>query len=231
MKTLLATAAIAAALASTPAAAANLLTNGGFEGGPANNMGTYYRGPLAPDGWSRVAGLEAPDIVSDAYNQSGAGFLVLLNPQEGDRFLDMNGASPTGGIYQDVTGLVAGSQVTLTYWVGQWAQNSAGDLAATLSDAQSLTQLATKTVSLPYSPGAQSSTWTQYTLTAAAPTSGAIRVQFAGNSSSTSRGAPGLDNVALNATAAAPEPSAWALMIIGFGGAGAVLRRRRVLMA
>ena len=26
-----------------------------------------------------------------------------------------------------------------------------------------------------------------------------------------------------------PEPASWALMIMGFGGAGAVLRRRRVL--
>ncbi|WP_296600397.1 PEPxxWA-CTERM sorting domain-containing protein [Phenylobacterium sp.] len=220
-------AAAAAALISTPALGANLLTNGGFEAGPANNNGTYYRGPLAPEGWSRVAGLEAPDIVSDAYTQAGAGFLVLLDPQEGDRFLDMNGASPTGGLYQDVTGLAAGSQVTLTYWVGQWAQNSAGDLVATLSDAQTLGQLATKTVSLPYAPGAQSSTWTQYTLTTIAPTSGAIRVQFAGNSSSVARGAPGLDNVALEATTGVPEPSAWALMICGLGAAGLRLRRRR----
>src|SRR5687768_7979046 len=94
-----------ALLATSPAAAANLLTNGGFEGAPAANNGTYYRGPLAPEGWNRVAGLEAPDILNDAYGQAGAGFLVLLNPQEGDRFLDMNGASPTGGLYQDVTGL------------------------------------------------------------------------------------------------------------------------------
>jgi hypothetical protein len=33
------------------------------------------------------------------------------------------------------------------------------------------------------------------------------------------------------ATAAIPEPTTWALMILGFGGAGAVLRRRRQLVA
>ena len=32
------------------------------------------------------------------------------------------------------------------------------------------------------------------------------------------------------ATAAVPEPGAWALMIMGFGGAGAMIRRRRVAL-
>ena len=38
-----------------------------------------------------------------------------------------------------------------------------------------------------------------------------------------------IDRVALNS--AAPEPAAWALMIVGFGSAGAMLRRRRVATA
>jgi len=38
-----------------------------------------------------------------------------------------------------------------------------------------------------------------------------------------------LDNVRLSGVAAVPEPTTWALMILGFGGAGAMLRRRRVL--
>ena len=36
------------------------------------------------------------------------------------------------------------------------------------------------------------------------------------------------DNVSIQASSGAPEPAAWALMILGFGGAGAQLRRRRV---
>jgi len=37
-----------------------------------------------------------------------------------------------------------------------------------------------------------------------------------------------LDNVAVTADGAAvPEPATWALMVLGFGGAGALLRRRR----
>lgn len=41
-----------------------------------------------------------------------------------------------------------------------------------------------------------------------------------------------LDNVSLDSpTTAVPEPTTWALMIAGFGGAGAMLRRRRTTAA
>jgi hypothetical protein len=41
-----------------------------------------------------------------------------------------------------------------------------------------------------------------------------------------------LDNVRFNesTTSGAPEPAAWALMILGFGGMGAMLRRRRLAL-
>lgn len=40
---------------------------------------------------------------------------------------------------------------------------------------------------------------------------------------------PVLDNIQLSITAV-PEPGTWALMIVGFGSAGAMIRRRRVAM-
>jgi hypothetical protein len=40
-----------------------------------------------------------------------------------------------------------------------------------------------------------------------------------------------IDNLALEGVAAVPEPGAWALMILGFGGVGATLRRRRQAFA
>ncbi len=39
-----------------------------------------------------------------------------------------------------------------------------------------------------------------------------------------------LDNVKMAVNAGVPEPGTWALMILGFGSAGAVLRRRRMQM-
>jgi hypothetical protein len=46
-------------------------------------------------------------------------------------------------------------------------------------------------------------------------------------------GAPpsGLGSISDNLRHAVPEPAAWAMMILGFGAAGAVLRRRRALLA
>jgi hypothetical protein len=218
------------ALASSEALAANLLTNGSFEGPPANNFAAgYYRGPLAPDGWQRVSGLEAPDILSNSYVQNGAGFQTLIGAQEGVRFLDMNGASPTGGLFQTVSGLTAGGTVSLDFWVARWAQNSSGTLTASLFDASNQGALASQVVTLTHLPNAVSSSWTQYTVSAVVPVSGTIKVQFAGNSGSSARGAPGLDNVSLTFTpgaGAVPEPATWAMMIAGFGMAGAMLRRR-----
>jgi PEP-CTERM motif len=40
---------------------------------------------------------------------------------------------------------------------------------------------------------------------------------------------PGFTNYAFRVGGAVPEPAAWALMVVGFGGAGAALRRRRTL--
>jgi hypothetical protein len=42
---------------------------------------------------------------------------------------------------------------------------------------------------------------------------------------------PQLKAPASSAVAAVPEPASWALMILGFGAAGAILRRRRALVA
>jgi hypothetical protein len=39
-----------------------------------------------------------------------------------------------------------------------------------------------------------------------------------------------LDNVILASATAVPDPTSWALMILGFGAAGALLRRNRGLL-
>ncbi|MBN9063940.1 MAG: PEPxxWA-CTERM sorting domain-containing protein [Rhizobiales bacterium] len=193
------------------------------------NASGYNRGGL-PTGWNAVPGFETPDIASSAYVQTGAGFAQLLGPQEGDRYLDMNGMSPTGAISQDVAGLVAGSAATLTFWASSWAQNSSGLLTASFIDPLTSAVIATTTLSFPYQPSAASSVWTEYTLSGLVPASGRLRVLFSGDSSSTARGAPGLDNVALMAstiTTGVPEPSTWAMMLIGFAGLGFAGYRKR----
>ena len=39
------------------------------------------------------------------------------------------------------------------------------------------------------------------------------------------------DNLNLSSTGAVPEPATWAMMILGFGAAGSMIRRRRALTA
>lgn len=60
-----------------------------------------------------------------------------------------------------------------------------------------------------------------------------IRMQFGSDGSLTSSGV-NLDNVVVRGettTGAIPEPATWALMILGFGSAGAMLRRTRPAVA
>jgi hypothetical protein len=227
MRTILGNVAMLAATAmSMPASAASLLTNGSFEQGPALNVQGYNRGGL-PTSWSSSPGWETPDILGSAYHQTGAGFAQLLGPQDGDRYLDMNGASPTGAIRQTLSGLTGGSLLKLSFWSGSWAQNSSGNLTAYLVDAANMAVLANKSIDYPYNPGATTSQWTQYFLSAVVPVSGQVSVVFSGNSGSSARGAPGLDNVALVAVpTAVPEPASWAMMIGGLAFVGGALRGR-----
>ncbi|HEY1125922.1 MAG TPA: PEPxxWA-CTERM sorting domain-containing protein [Sphingobium sp.] len=220
---------VTGALAASPGVAAPGLVNGSFEDGPGYNQGNGSARGVLPTGWSAVPGLEVPDILGPAYNQTGGGFAQLLHAQDGDRWLDMNGASPTGGLFQDVSGLLGGSNATINFWVGSWAQNSSGTLTAKLFDVGTSTLLNSLVIDLPYSPNAQSSSWAQYSLSGIIGASGTLRIQFEGDSGSGARGAPGLDNVTLSATyanSAVPEPASWALMILGLGLAGAAMRRQ-----
>lgn len=224
-----------AALAATPGHAAVGLVNGSFEAGPPYNQGNGSARGVLPTGWSAVPGLEVPDILGPDYNQTGGGFAQLLHAQDGERWLDMNGASPTGGLFQDVSGLLGGSNATIDFWVSSWAQNSSGTLTAKLFDAATSTLINSLVIDLPYNPNAQSSSWVQYSLSGLVGATGTLRIQFEGDSSSYARGAPGLDNVTLTATyadtGAVPEPASWAMMIAGMTLAGAAMRRRTQQLA
>ena len=74
--------------------------------------------------------------------------------------------------------------------------------------------------------------WTHVTFTFTAGSTGSLAA-YVGTTSSDARG-PLLDNLKLSVGApasAAPEPAGWAMMLLGFGGAGTLLRRRRAAVA
>jgi len=229
MMALLATLPLAAA--AMPAQAAGLV-NGSFEDPAVLNNGTYGRGQL-PTGWTGVPGWELPDIVGPGYTQGGAPFLVLLTAQDGGNYIDANGLTTVGALQQLVTGFDPGASLSLSFWTSSWAQNSAGSLTVELLDGSNSALLGSLQVVYPFDNTRTSAAWSQSFINAVAPASGSVIVRFFGSSGALDQGAPGLDNMALVARNAVPEPASWALMIGGFGLAGAAMRRRaaRVVFA
>jgi hypothetical protein len=71
--------------------------------------------------------------------------------------------------------------------------------------------------------------WRSHTISFTAVDSGMVKARF--RSFSSDGVGPLLDNVGLSVRGGVPEPASWALMILGFGAAGAALRRRRTALA
>jgi hypothetical protein len=219
---MLALAATAGLAVTTPASAA-LLTNGSFEdrvvtaADTCQGIAWCVRSPTSLPGWTQV--LDGVDLIHTNYAQGPA---VLLDPTDGSNFLDMNQAGALGGIEQVVSGLVAGSTYSLSLDIGGWATNSgAGTVQYGLYDGVTNALLNNQSFSYP-----AAGTWARQTVTGVA-TSGSIRVRI--EAVHTFQAGPGVDNVVLTGATVVPEPSTWALMIAGFGLAGAALRRRAAL--
>jgi len=218
------------ATAGSAAATTDLLTNGDFEDGLApdqfgSGLNAYSRG--IPTGWLQMPGRDNVDTIEDGYSQGGPPFQVLQGAQSGTHFLDMNGFYSNGGIYQDVTGIADGAALTLSLWSTQWVQNTInGRITYNIRDLSGgHALLATGTVYVAGTP------WTLSTLNAVANSSGGVRIELLGDTDY--QAGPGLDNVSLTARGGGvvPEPATWGLMIAGFGGIGAMLRRRRPTQA
>jgi hypothetical protein len=71
--------------------------------------------------------------------------------------------------------------------------------------------------------------YSAHTISFIATDGGAVKARF--RSFSGDGIGPLLDNVGLSVSGGVPEPASWALMIVGFGAAGAALRRRRTALA
>ncbi|WP_394760717.1 PEPxxWA-CTERM sorting domain-containing protein [Phenylobacterium sp.] len=133
----------------------------------------------------------------------------------------MNQAGSLGGLFQTV-GATAGQQFQLSLDTAAWVTNGiGGTIGYQLYDPTSNTVLASGSFTDPIG-----GTWHTRTLDAAA-TSSSIGVRVQGLVAT--QAGMGLDNVVLTSglAGAVPEPATWALMLVGFGGLGAVLRRAK----
>jgi Protein of unknown function (DUF642)/PEP-CTERM motif len=213
---------MATAAFSLPAKAANLLTNGGFDDttgfvNQGQDTMTLAPGSTTMTGWTVTSNNLAwigPSNPFGLTGSNGSGF-----------FLDLQGISdgaPFAGVQQSVaTCATCGYQ--LTFFLGSDASSGVQDSITASAAGQS--QLFTSTNN-----GSQANLWQEETLDFTA-TGSSTTISLLGN---TIPGGIfiGLDTVDLEQisgpiTSGVPEPSTWAMMILGFCGVGFMAYRRK----
>ena len=203
-------AATAASVVSGTSASAAILVNGDFEspgGDPVRDtLTTHYL-----TGWTYTAGPSLDIYESD--DQDG------LLAADGTHYVSFGHNGSSGGSISQDFATVAGRTYTLRYSVAEQQGVDASQVlrATVTSGAQVLSRDANPT-----------SSWVQQSLSFVASDSTAT-VTFldatppGGGASSNLT----LDAVSVTAAGAAPEPSSWAMMLLGVGGLGGMMRNRR----
>ncbi len=225
MKKLALAAVALATLVATPALAGNQLTNGSFE----NGLTGWTIGGVSDDGYPPAA---IPYCCGSAFGET-----VPADNAPGNPGFDAVGAH---GVYfvadlahpqtltQDVS-IVAGTNYTFGFDVYLPANGFANKFDATLSATVDGLEFASFSAST-----MAETTWLHFSSSATALSSGIGQFTFAYNSFGNPAKDFVVDRVYFAPTSevtGAPEPASWALMIGGFGLAGAALRRRKAVAA
>lgn len=220
-------------LAVSAEASVNLVTNGGFELST-NGPGEFDHSTQLQGWTSNGYNFLYDGATADSAGANGTyGNLKLWGPAngsanglgpspDGGNFVAADGAFQIGAIEQEITGLTAGQKYNLSfYWAGAQQYTFDG-----LNTEQWIVSLGSETHSTAVYQNSNHgfSGWRSETFTFTAQ--GATQVlSFLAHG--TPDGVPPfslLDGVSL--TAAVPEPGTWSMMILGFGAAGGLLRRR-----
>ena len=229
-------ASMALAIGSSAHATTNLLTNGGFDTGPAANaqFGSGFGGQTVT-GWTGgagyqiyfVGGTQSTVSATSQYNTVLEKFYPSVNTlsPNGGNFVALDGDSTVpGSISQTLTGLDVGKTYTLSFdWAASQLANRVGDITEQLQVSFGSEVQTTGILSVP---STAFSGWNVVTMYFT-PTASTQTLTFL--SLGTPNGLPPmalLDGVSLTV----PEPATWAMMLIGFGGLGAMIRRRRPTM-
>jgi choice-of-anchor C domain-containing protein len=212
LKTALVAAACVAACGVASSAGAAAFTNGSFENAtvdPGAGFVTLGNGSTAVTGW--VVGGDSIDYIG-GYWQA----------EDGSRSIDLSG-NANGSIAQTFD-TVAGQAYQVSFFLaGNPDGGPAAKLEITSADGgQQQQSLFTVTGS----DSRANMGWTEFSYKFSA-TGSSTTLAFA-SATGTAFG-PALDNVSVSA--AVPEPASWAMMLVGFGGLGAVLRRQRRTVA
>ena len=210
-KTLLA-AAFAGACGVAGSAGAAAFTNGSFELAsvdPGTGFTTLAGGSTAIDGW--VVGGDSIDYIGGYWQ-----------PEDGARSIDLSG-NANGSISQTFDTVAGQSYLVNFFLAGNPDGGPAAKLAITSADG--VQQAANVFTVVPGVNTRDNMGWLPYVYRFTAATD-STTLSFA-SATGTAFG-PALDNVSVGVV---PEPTSWALMIVGFGGIGAAMRRQRRTLA
>lgn len=196
-------------LAAAPASAALSITNGSFELGPdPGSFTTLNNGDTSITGWT-VGGLGV-DYIGSYWQAS-----------DGVRSIDLNGLDQ-GSIWQQLTGLTIGQNYSILFDMAGNPDGGGSTKVAVVSDAGNQTDVFNfNTAGTTH---ANMGWVTQQFNFTATSTSALLTFSSAQNNPF----GAAIDNVR---DAAVPEPATWAMMLVGFGGLGAMLRRKRRQLA
>ena len=231
MKQLLAAAGVATILAAAGSASATeLLTNGDFSAGNTGFSSGYVYSP--PDGTGMNLWPEGTYDVTTNPNLDHPLFAAFGDHTTGQgEMMVVNGASnPNDIIWSEGTAqspLIGApdTSYTFSFWVASVYPDSPADLQLWVNGAvvdgaqfQAL--------------GGQAGlgNWQEFSYTGTSSNSGLKSISLSNLNTAASGNDFALDDMHLGGTAV-PEPASWALMILGFGGVGALLRsnRRRLM--
>jgi choice-of-anchor C domain-containing protein len=206
LKTALLAAACAAACGVATSAGAAAFTNGSFELGvnPGSTFVTLAGGSTGVTDW--VVGGDSIDYIG-GYWQA----------EDGSRSIDLSG-NANGSIAQTFDTVAGQAYLVNFFLAGNPDGGPAAKLEITSADGG---QQQNSVFTVTGSDSRANMGWTAFSYNFSA-TGASTTLAFA-SATGTAFG-PALDNVSVRAV---PEPATWALMLVGFGGLGAVLRRRR----
>ena len=199
-------AAVAAAVALSGAAAnAVTLINGSFESG--TTPGSFI-----------TLGHNSTDIEGWIVKGNGVDYVgSYWEAADGDRSVDLSALN--GGSIQQTIDTIVGKTYKVSFWLAGNPDDGAGDKLVATSVSGDWVNNFTFTVGAGNNHSNMG--WSEYSYEFTAFDSTSTLVF---NSQTRTPYGPALDNVSVSAV---PEPATWAMMIIGFGSAGAMVRRHR----
>jgi hypothetical protein len=196
----------AVCLTPTSLSAAELLTNGGFEAPVVGGPCCVTSPPTVIPGWTAT-----PDVnVVNGTFSSSAGNLA----KEGNQYLDLVGQANGGTISQSFA-TVVGQVYALNFWYSH-------NLFAGLSAAEARLSAGNLSDNIRHTGGNNGNLAWQFYSNSFTATSASTTLTFVNTVGGQNEGVL-LDAVSVMAV---PEPSTWAMLILGFGLLGAGMRRR-----